>query len=98
MTTLRIANEFAAVLVPIGTVGAVLAGLCAIVAGVAIMAGAGGLSGGAVAVWIPCALLSVTASFASQWLPLIASCAALAGMLVLGAVVRGLLPPRAAVA
>lgn len=90
MTTLRVANELAAVLVPIGVIGAVLAALCAIVAGIAIMRGAGGLIGGAVGMWIPFALLSFTASFANQWLPLIASWAALAAMLVLGSVVRAI--------
>lgn len=90
MTTLRVANELAAVLVPIGVIGAALAALCAIVAGIAIMRGAGGLIGGAVGLWIPFALLSLTASFANQWLPLIASGAALAAMLVLGGVVRAI--------
>ncbi|MCK2034852.1 hypothetical protein KZC51_01775 [Microbacterium sp. SSW1-49] len=90
MTTLRVANELAAVLVPIGVVGAALAALCAIVAGIAIMRGAGGLIGGAVGLWIPFALLSLTASFANQWLPLIASVAALAAMLVLGGVARAI--------
>lgn len=90
MTTLRVANELAAVMVPIGVIGAALAALCAIVAGIAIMRGAGGLIGGAVGLWIPFALLSFTASFANQWLPLIASGAALAAMLVLGGVVRAI--------
>lgn len=88
MTTWRVASDLASVMVPIGIVGAVLAAICAIVAAVAIVRGAGGLSGGAVAVWIVCALMSFTASFANQWLPLIASCAALVAMLVIGGVVR----------
>jgi hypothetical protein len=90
MTTFRLANDLAAVMVPIGMVGAGLAVICAIVAGVAIMRGAGGLSGGAVGVWIPFALMSFTASFANQWLPLIVSGAALAAMLVIGGVVRAI--------
>lgn len=90
MTTAAIARDLAGFLVPIGWIGAALAVICAIVAGVAIARGAGGLSGGAVGVWIPMALLSSTASFAYQWLPLIASGAALVAMLVLGGIVRAI--------
>lgn len=90
MTTLRVASELAAVLIPIGYVGAAIAVICAIVAGIAIARGAGGLTGGAVGVWIVGALLSVTASFGSQWLPLIISGAALVLMLTIGGVVRGM--------
>ncbi|WP_136055838.1 hypothetical protein [Microbacterium sp. K24] len=88
MTTWRVASDLASVMVPIGIVGAVLATVCAIVAAVAIIRGAEGLSGGAVAVWIVCALTSFTASFANQWMPVIISCAALVAMLVIGGVVR----------
>ncbi|WEK61308.1 MAG: hypothetical protein P0Y60_00695 [Candidatus Microbacterium colombiense] len=91
MSTLGVANGLAAVMVPMGIIGAALAAVCAIVAGVAIMRGAGGLSGGAVGLWIPFALMSFTASFANQWLPLIASGAALAAMLILGGVVRAII-------
>ena len=90
MTTLRVASDLAAVLVPIGYVGAALAAICAVVAAVAIVRGAGGLTGGAVAVWFVGALMSVTASFGNQWLPLIIACASLTAMLVIGGVVRGL--------
>lgn len=90
MTTMRVANDLAAVMVPIGVIGAALAAVCAIVAGIAIMRGAGGLIGGAVGLWIPFALLSFTASFANQWLPLIAAGAALGAMLILGGVVRAI--------
>lgn len=89
MTSSRMANELASILVPIGVVGAVLAALCAIVAGVAIMRGAAGLAGGAVGLWIPSAMLSFTASFANQWTPLLVSGVVLVAMLVIGAVVRG---------
>ncbi|KRD53666.1 hypothetical protein ASE34_00720 [Microbacterium sp. Root280D1] len=75
---------------PIGVVGAVLAALCAIVAGVAIMRGAAGLAGGAVGLWIPSAMLSTTASFANQWTPLLVSGIVLVTMLVIGAVARGI--------
>lgn len=90
MTTFRLAIDMAQVMVPIGIAGAVLAGICAVVAGIAIMRGAGGLSGGAVGLWIVGALMSFTASFANQWMPLLAACAALAAMLVIGAVVRAI--------
>ncbi|WP_394195115.1 hypothetical protein [Microbacterium foliorum] len=84
------ASELASILVPIGVVGAVLAALCAIVAGVAIMRGAAGLAGGAVGLWIPSAMLSTTASFANQWTPLLVSGIVLVAMLVIGAVTRGI--------
>ncbi|WP_146115342.1 hypothetical protein [Microbacterium sp. MYb62] len=90
MTTLRVASDLAAVMVPIGYVGAALAAICAIVAAIAIIRGAGGLTGGAVALWIVCALMSLTASFASVWMPLILAGASLAAMLVIGFVVRAI--------
>lgn len=89
MTSSRVASELASILVPLGMAGAVFAALCAIVAAVAIMRGAAGLAGGAVGLWIPGALLSSTASFASQWTPLLVSGVALVAMLVIGAVARG---------
>lgn len=88
MTTFRVANELAEVMVPIGYVGAGLAIICAVVAGIAIARGAGGLSGGAVGLWIVFALMSFTASFAHQWTPLLASCVALGAMLVIGGLGR----------
>ena len=90
MTSSRVASELASILVPIGVVWAVLAALCAIVAGVAIMRGAAGLAGGAVGLWIPSAMLSTTASFANQWTPLLVSGIVLVAMLVIGAVARGI--------
>lgn len=90
MTTMRVASDLAAVMVPIGYVGAALAAVCAVVAAVAIVRGAGGLSGGAVGVWIVCALMSFTASFANDWMPLILACAALVAMLVIGGMVRAI--------
>lgn len=95
MTTFRMANELAAVMVPLGIIGAALAVVCAIVAGAAIMRGAVGLSGGAVGVWIPFALLSFTASFANQWVPLLVAGAALVAMLIIGGVVRGIVKATA---
>lgn len=88
MTSSRMAHELAAFLVPLGIFGAAVAVLCAVVAGVAIARGAGGLAGGAVGLWIPAAVLSLAASFANQWTPLIVAGGALVGMLVIGAVLR----------
>jgi hypothetical protein len=88
MTSSRMAHELAAFLVPLGIFGAAVAVLCAVVAGVAIARGAGGLAGGAVGLWIPAAVMSLTASFANQWAPLIVAGAALVGMLVIGGVLR----------
>ncbi len=90
MTSSRVASDLAAFLVPIGVVGAVLAGLCAVVAAVAIVRGASGLTGGAVGMWIPAALISSVAGFANQWIPLIVAGAALIAMLVIGGVVRSI--------
>ncbi|MFS0853553.1 hypothetical protein [Microbacterium sp. 179-I 3D4 NHS] len=94
MTTAGIASDLAEVMVPIGWAGAIVAILCAIVAGVAIVRGAGGLSGGAVGVWIPFALLSLTASFANEWMPLLAAAGALGAMLVFGGLMRAVLALR----
>lgn len=91
MTTWRMASDLAAIMVPAGVVGAVLAALCALVAGIAIVRRAGGLCGGAVGVWIPAAMLSSVAGFADQWLPLLLSGALLVGMLVIGTAVRGVM-------
>ncbi|MBO0980196.1 hypothetical protein [Microbacterium sp. SD291] len=84
-------NDLASILVPIGVTGAALAALCAIVAAVAIVRGAGGLVGGAVGVWIPFAVLSSTAGFASQWTPLLASAIVLVAMLAVGGIVRAIM-------
>lgn len=90
MTSFRLANDLASVMVPLAMFGAALAVVCAIVAGIAIMRGASGLSGGAVGVWIPFALMSFTGSFANQWLPLLVAVAALFAMLILGGVARAI--------
>ena len=90
MTTMRVASDLAAVMVPIGYVGAAIAAVCAIVAAVAIVRGAGGLVGGAVGVWFVGALMSLTASFAREWTPPILAGAVLAAMLVIGFLVRAI--------
>ena len=90
MTTLRVASDLAAVMVPIGYVGAALAAIFAIVAAVAIVRGAGGLAGGAVGLWIVGALMSFAASFARDWTPLILAGGSLVAMLIVGSVVRAI--------
>lgn len=90
MTTLRMASDLAAVMVPIGYAGAVLAAIFAIISAVAIVRGAGGLAGGAVGLWIVGALMSFAASFAREWTPLIVACASLVAMLIIGGVVRAI--------
>ncbi|MFC4138157.1 MULTISPECIES: hypothetical protein [unclassified Microbacterium] len=76
---------------PIGIGGAVLAVICAIVAGVALASGAAGVFGGALGVWIVGMLLSLAASFASVWAPVIVSGAALVVALVLGGIVHAVM-------
>lgn len=88
MNTTRVASDLAAVMVPLGYAGAVFAVICALVAAVAIVRGNGGLTGGAVGVWIVCALLSLVASFASDWLPPILAGSALVVLLAAGGVVK----------
>ena len=91
MTTMRMASELAAVMVPIGYVGAAFAAVCAIIAAIAMIRGAGGLTGGAVGLWIVGALMSAAASFAREWTPLILAVAVLVAMLVIGGVVRAII-------
>jgi hypothetical protein len=79
------------VFVPIGWAGAGIAVICAVVAGVALARGAVGLCGGAAGVWIVGTMLSVAASFANDWSPLIVSIAALTGMLIIGGAIHTLL-------
>lgn len=91
MTTLGMTMGLSAVMVPIGMAGAVLAVICAAVAMIALARGAAGLCGGAVGVWIVGALLSVTSSFADEWMPLAVAGAALAVALTVGGLLRALL-------
>ncbi len=88
MSSMSALRELAAFFLPLGLVGASIAVICAIVAGVALARGAAGLCGGATAVWIVGALLSVAAGFSGQWIPIAAAGAALLVALVLGALVR----------
>ncbi|MFJ4045965.1 hypothetical protein ACIPV2_09505 [Microbacterium sp. NPDC089987] len=91
MSSLAVANTLASVLVPIGNAGAVLAIVCSLVTAFALARGAAGLAGGGGGVWILGAMLSLCASFASVWTPVIVSVGALAAAFVVGTVVRVLL-------
>lgn len=73
---------------PIGIVGAVLAVLCALVAAAALARGSAGICGGAVAVWIGAAMLSLASGFSGQWIPALVAAGALVSALVLGGVLR----------
>lgn len=88
-------RELAAFFLPVGLTGAGIAVICAIIAGIALARGAAGLCGGATAVWIVGALLSIAAGFSGQWIAVAAAGAALLVALVLGGLVRMLLNMRA---
>ncbi|MGM7670338.1 hypothetical protein [Microbacterium sp. A93] len=75
---------------PIGIVGAVIAVLCALVAVVALARGSAGVGGGAVAVWIVGALLSLASGFSGEWIPALVAAGALVVALVLGGLLRGM--------
>lgn len=96
MSSMSALRELAAFFLPVGFVGAGIAILCAIIAGVALARGAAGLSGGATAVWIVGMLLSVAAGFSGQWIPTAAAGGALVVALVIGALVRLVLGRRPA--
>lgn len=98
MSTLALTNALASLFVPIGVIGAGLAVICALVIAFAIARGAAGLAGGAAGVWIVGAMLSLTASFATQWAPLIVAAISLGAALVVGLVARGVLARMRAVA
>jgi len=85
MSTLGVVHDLTAFFLLIGTVGAGIALICALVAMIALARGAAGVAGGAVAVWIGGALLSLTSGFSGQWVPALVA----VGSLVLGLVVGG---------
>lgn len=88
MSTLAVTNALESVLVPIGTAGAVLAVVCALITAVALARGAAGLAGGGIGVWMAGALLSLCASFATLWTPSLVSAGALVAAFVIGGVLR----------
>ncbi len=96
MSSMSALRELAAFFLPVGLTGAGIAVLCAIVAGVALARGAAGLCGGATAVWIVGAMLSIAAGFSGQWIPTAAAGGALVAALVIGGLVRAALNRRPA--
>lgn len=91
MSTIGIVRDLAEIFLWVGIAGAVLASLCAVAVGIALAAGSAGFAGGAGAVWIGGALLSLTSGFSGQWLPALAAAGALIAALVLGPVARAVL-------
>ncbi len=88
MSTLAVTSTLGSVFVPVGIAGAVIALVCALIAAFAMARGSAGLCGGAVGVWIVGTMLSLSASFASEWMPVFVSLSALAVALVLGGIAR----------
>ncbi|MDT0157871.1 hypothetical protein Q9R19_09575 [Microbacterium sp. ARD32] len=91
MSMLAFTQSLTAFFVPVGVAGAVIALACALVAAFAIARGAAGLAGGAIGVWIVGAMLSLAASFADLWLPLLVAVGALGAAVVGGALLRVLI-------
>lgn len=91
MSTLAVTNTLVSVFVPVGIAGAVIALTCALVAAFAMARGSAGVCAGAVGVWIVATMLSLSASFASEWMPVLVSLAAMGGALVIGGIARLLL-------
>lgn len=88
MSTLAMTHTLAAIFVPVGIAGAIIAVICALIMAFALARRAAGLAGGAAGVWIVGALLSWASSFSDLWLPLFISLGALAGALVIGTLLR----------
>jgi len=88
MSMIGVVSDLTVAFLWIGIIGAGIAVLCALIALYALARGAPGLVGGAAAVWIGGALLSLTSGFSGQWLPVLLSIGALAAALILGGVLR----------
>ncbi|WP_194421015.1 hypothetical protein [Microbacterium abyssi] len=88
MSTIGVVRDLAEVFLWIGLAGAGLALMCAIVVVVALAVGAPGVAGGAAAVWIGAAMLSLTSGFSGQWIPALVAAGGLVAALLLGAFAR----------
>lgn len=88
MSTIGMVRDFAEFFLWVGFAGAGIAVLCALIALFALARGAAGLAGGAAAVWIGGALLSLTSGFSGQWIPAIVAVGALVIALIVGGVLR----------
>ena len=91
MSTIGVVRDLAGFFLWAGIAGAGIALICAIIVGVALAIGNAGLAGGAGAVWIGGALLSLDAGFSGQWIPALVAVGALIVALVVGPVVRSAL-------
>lgn len=96
MSSIGVFRDLAEFFLPIGYVGVAIAVLCAIVAAIALARGAAGASGGAVAVWLVGAMLSLASGFAGMWIPALISVGALIVALVAGGLLRGVVNAFAA--
>ena len=88
MSTIGVVRDLSELFLWVGIAGTGFALLCAIIAAVALAVGSAGVAGGASAVWIVGAMLSLTSGFSGQWLPAIITAAALPIALILGAIAR----------
>lgn len=88
MSTIGMVRDIAEFFLWIGFAGAGIAVLCALIALFALARGSAGLAGGAAAVWIGGALLSLTAGFSGQWIPTLVALGALVAALILGGILR----------
>lgn len=94
MSSIGVVRDLSEFFLAVGYVGAGIALLCAIIAAVALARAAAGVCGGAVAVWIGGALLSLAAGFSGEWMLLLISVGALVAALTLGGVARAVLRRR----
>src|SRR4051794_8566181 len=90
MSTIGVLQDLTGFFLSAGIIGAAVAILCALIALIALALGSAAFAGGAVAVWIGGALLSLTSGFSGQWLPAILAGGSLVVALVLGGVARAL--------
>lgn len=88
MSTIGVLQDLTGFFLSVGIAGAGIALLCALVALIALARGSAGVTGGAVAVWIGGALLSLTSGFSGEWIPALVAGGALVLALVLGALAR----------
>jgi hypothetical protein len=88
MSTIGMVRDLAGFFLWVGIAGAAVAVLCAIIVAIAISVGSAGVAGGSGAVWIGGTLLSLTAGFSGQWIPLLAAAGALLLAVVLGPIAR----------
>jgi len=96
MSSIGVVRDLAEFFMPIGIVGAVLAFVCALVAAVALARGSAGVCGGAVAVWIGAAMLSLSSGFSGAWTPALVAAGALVAGLIVGGVLRAVVSTSAA--